>query len=105
MNTISRIELEAWQENDHRFALIAVLPNGLHPDRHLLDEDATHEFLEKVSKLGIGNEHPIVLYETGSAGIESAAAVEVLLREGFQKVYCFTGPQSAFYDTQHGDWH
>ncbi|WP_395744835.1 hypothetical protein [Prosthecobacter sp.] len=100
MKTISRIELEQWQDNNRSFALIDVQPSSLHPDRHRL-EKRTHEFLEKIFRLGIRSEEPIVLYEGGSADIDADAAADILMQEGFHEVYCFAGPQCAFYGTQH----
>lgn len=99
--TISRSELEQWQNANRRFALIDVLPNTLNRERRLLEKQAS-EFLKKISRLGISKNEPIVLYERGSACIESAAASDLLRREGFEEIYCFTGPQSAFYTSQHG---
>lgn len=99
--TISRSELEEWQNTNRRFALIDVLPNTLNWDRGM-SENQAGEFLEKISRLGISKDEPVVLYERGSACIESAAAADLLRREGFQDIYCFTGPQAAFYASQHG---
>ena len=99
--TISRSELEEWQNSHRSFALIDVLPNALKEDRRLLEKQAG-DFLEKISSLGVGKDEPIVLYERGSACIESAAAADLLRKNGFQEIYCFAGPQSAFYTSQHG---
>jgi 3-mercaptopyruvate sulfurtransferase SseA len=101
MKTISRMELELWQDDNRSFALIEVLPSSLHQDQHLLEKQ-TGEFLEKIFQLGISKGHPIVLYEGGSACLAAAAAADVLMGEGFHEVYCFTGPQASFYGTQHG---
>ncbi len=101
MKTVSRMELELWQNDNRSFTLIDVLPSSLHQDPHLL-EKRTGDFLEKIRQLGILKEELIVLYEGGSAFLETAAAVDVLTAEGFQEVYCFTGPHSALYGTQHG---
>lgn len=99
--TISRSELEQWQNANRRFALIDVLPNTLNRDRRQFEKHAP-EFLDKISRLGVSKDEPIVLYERGSACIESAAASDLLRQEGFQEIYCFTGPQAAFYTSQHG---
>jgi rhodanese-related sulfurtransferase len=99
--TISRSELEHWQNANRRFALIDVLPNSLNRDTRLREKQAG-EFLAKISRLGVSKDEPIVLYERCSACIESAAAADLLRQEGFQEIYCFTGPQSAFYTSQHG---
>lgn len=99
--TISRSELEQWQNADRRFALIDVLPNNVNQGRRPLEKKAS-EFLEKISNLGVCKDEPIVLYERGSACIEAAAAADLLKGEGFHEIYCFTGPQAAFYTSQHG---
>ncbi len=99
--TISRSELEHWQNTNHSFALIDVLPNTLNQDRRLLEKQ-TGDFLQKITSLGVSKDEPVVLYERASACIESAAAADLLRREGFQEIYCFIGPQAAFYNSQHG---
>lgn len=101
MKTISRMELELWQDENRTFALIDVLPGSLRQDHRLL-EKRTGEFLKKIGQLGISKGQPIVLYEGGSACIAAAAAADVLRGEGFQEVYCFSGPQASLYGTQHG---
>ncbi len=99
--TISLLELEEWQDSNHSFALIDVLPNnGRGQDRRQLEKH-NRVFLEKISSLGVRKNEPIVLYEGGSASIESSAAVDLLRKEGFHEIYCFTGPQSALYASQH----
>lgn len=100
MKTISRNELESWQDSNRSFALIDVLPGSTH-HRQEPSAESTGTFLEKLCRLGIGNEQTIVLYEGSAACIEAATAAEILMREGFHEVYCFIGPQAAFYETQH----
>lgn len=101
MKTISLIELEEWQDKERCFALVDVLPDCVAREGRLR-ETRGHEFIEKIMQLHVSKGQAIVLYEASTAMIEAAAAAEVLSLEGFDEVYCFTGPQAAFYATQHG---
>jgi signal transduction histidine kinase len=74
--TISLIELEEWQDSNRSYALIDVLPNSQSQDRRLLEKQS-RVFQERISTFGVRKDEPIVLY-------------------------CFTGPQSAYYGSQHG---
>lgn len=100
LKTISRLELEEWQNRNRPFALLDVLPNELAQDQQRF-ENQTREFHKKIAQLKVRKDEPVVLYEGGSAGITSDAALDILRREGFHEIYCFSGPQSAFYASQH----
>lgn len=104
VKTISLIELEQWQDSNRSFALLDVTPNGLNQTPRQLEKHR-RDFLKKISRLGISKDAPVVLYEGGSACIESAAAADILQREGFHEIYRFTGPQAAYYTSQHGSEH
>lgn len=102
MKTISRMELEQWQDSNRSFALIDVRPNRTtQQDRRQLEQQS-RDFLKKIAQLGVRKDEPVVLYEGASACVESAAAITALMREGFHEIYCFTGPQTVIYTSQHG---
>ncbi|OYW31516.1 MAG: hypothetical protein B7Z47_00895 [Chthoniobacter sp. 12-60-6] len=101
MKTISFTELEEWQDKDRCFALLDVLPDSVAQDGRL-PETRARDFVEKITQLSVSKDQAIVLYEADTASIEAAAAADALCREGFDEVYCFTGPRAAFYASQHG---
>jgi 3-mercaptopyruvate sulfurtransferase SseA len=101
MKTICLNELEEWQDSDRHFAMIEVLPDKATRETQL-PETRCRDFVEQIHRLGVSKNQAIVLYEGQSACIEAAAANEALTHEGYDEVYCFTGPRAPLYATQHG---
>lgn len=104
MKTIDRSELDQWAHQQHSFALLDVLPGaeeGEHLGERMPHEHNTADFLAQIDSLGDDKAQVVVLYESSTASIPSAAAAGLLEDAGFGNVYLLMGPQAALHTSGH----